>query len=76
MFNWNTLLGFRYSYYLSSMEKKKNKMKKPIEEKLLLILSIPIIIISAICLAIIYVISLTIRIGKAIYQIIKNKLTE
>jgi len=58
------------------MEKKKNKMKKPIEEKLLLILSIPIIIISAICLAIIYVISLTIRIGKAIYQIIKSKLTE
>jgi len=30
LFNWNTLLGFRYSYYLSSMEKKKNKMKKNI----------------------------------------------
>ena len=49
-----------------------NKYKEP----LLFILSLPIIIISAICLAIIYVISITIRIGKAIYQIIKSKLTE
>ena len=58
------------------MKKPKISISFIIEEKLLLILSLPIIIISAICLAIIYVISLTIRIGKAIYHIIKSKLTE